>query len=63
MNATQTTTIAGRTYEVDCVKDAIYESLKAQGFDGYAYFLLGKRGACLLAYRSAKTGKFTIIAR
>lgn len=62
MNATETTIINGRTYAVELVDDRVYAHAVEQGFDGYAYWLIGKRGARKLAYWSVQTGHYVIIA-
>jgi hypothetical protein len=62
MNATETTTIGNRTYTVERIDDTHYRHIAAQGFDGYAYWLLGSRKARKLAYLSARTGRYVIIA-
>ena len=62
MNATETTKICNRTYTVERINDTHYRHIAAKGFDGYAYWLHGSRKACKLAYKSAKTGRYVIIA-
>lgn len=62
MNATETTIINGRTYTVERVDNRLYPHAVEQGFDGYAYWLIGKRGARKLAYWSVQTGHYVIIA-
>ena len=62
MNATETTKICNRTYTVKKVDDTHYRHIAAQGFDGYAYWLHGSRKACKLAYKSAKTGRYVVVA-
>jgi hypothetical protein len=62
MNATETTKIGSRTYTVERIDDTHYPRLAAEGFDGYAYWLLGVRKARKLAYRSSKTGQYVVIA-
>ena len=62
MNATETTIINGRTYTVERVDNRLYPHAVEQGFDGYAYWLIGKRGARKLAYWSVQTSHYVIIA-
>lgn len=62
MNATETTTIGNRKYTVERVDNTHYRHIAAKGFDGYAYWLHGTRGACKLAYRSEKSGRYVVIA-
>ena len=62
MTANESTTINGRTYTVERVDSRLYPHLIEQGFDGYAYWLLGKRGARKLAYWSVQTGNYVVIA-
>ena len=57
------TTIKGREYKVEAMETG--ENTKAdmlkRGWDGLSYMLTGKRGAAYIAFRSAKTGEFSII--
>lgn len=62
MAATETTKICNRTYSVQRIDDTHYRHIAAKGFDGYAYWLRGSRGACKLGYRSIKTGRYVVIA-
>jgi hypothetical protein len=62
MTTTETTKIGSRIYTVERIDDKHYRNIAAQGFDGFAYWLHGSRKACKLAYRSAKTGRYVVIA-
>lgn len=62
MKTAETTKICNRTYNVERVDDTHYRHIAAQGFDGYAYWLKGTRRSCKLAYRSATTGRYVVIA-
>lgn len=60
------TTINGRKYTVEA-KDMtncpmLFDELRGKGFDGTCYILTGNRGAVKMAYRSAKSGQFVIVA-
>jgi len=60
------TTINGRKYTVEArgMDDLsnLVAYLISKGFDGVVYYLTGKRGAMKMAYRSAKSGQFVIVA-
>lgn len=58
------TTVNGREYTVEKIHTATgadKEDMQRRGWDGDSYLLTGKRGAVKLAYRSAKTGEFSIV--
>ena len=62
-----TTTIRCTEYRVEKISDAsnhatLSADMVARGFDGCIYHLHGKRGALRMAYRSARTGAFVIVA-
>jgi hypothetical protein len=58
-----TTTIKSREYQVETMEtaNATKNDLIRRGWDGQMYLLKGKKGACYLAYRNAKTGEFSIV--
>ena len=60
----ETTKINGKIYKVTKIDTGknLTKDLLAKGWDGNSYSLEGKRGAMHLAYRSALTGIFYIVA-
>ena len=62
VTTTETTKIGNRTYTVERIDGKHYRNIAAQGFDGYAYWLLGSRNARKLAYKSASTGRYVVVA-
>jgi hypothetical protein len=57
--------INGREYEVRKMEtgENSKASLLERGWDGSSYCLTGKRGACYIAFRNAKTGELSIVTR
>lgn len=58
--------IKGRKYQVEempPVGERLRADLIARGWDGKQYGLHGARGACVLGFRSAATGKFDLGTR
>lgn len=59
-------TVNGREYTVEAndMRDTprLRGSLPSKGWDGTVYFLTGKSGAILMAYRHAESGQFEIVA-
>ncbi len=62
MATTEITKIGSRIYTVERIDDTHYRHIAAQGFDGYAYWLLGNRKARKLAYKSSATGRYVVVA-
>jgi hypothetical protein len=57
--------VNGREYEVRKMEtgENSKASLLERGWDGSSYCLTGKRGACYIAFRNAKTGELSIVTR
>jgi hypothetical protein len=55
--------VNGREYEVRKMEtgENSRKSLLERGWDGHSYMLTGKRGACYIAFRSARTGELSIV--
>ena len=55
--------INGLEYEVKRMEtgELSKASLIERGWDGFSYFLTGKRGATYIAFRNAKSGELSIV--